>query len=340
MDPTTLAIIEAAQIASTIFGAIENIKNLFGKKPKTTDPVSALKPYLQDISQRLSFIGQQNQIIIQKIDALPEIMRGIIRDELHIQRLADHYNKLNSLYLTLCAMEDGQKWDLSSYGWNAINESLTYIYTYEFRISKIGELLLWTDFSDYASGGKARSVFSTLLNNKEYYLLSSKAEAIGKYELAVKSLRQRLSTEYVAGSNIEAIVSIENLEFIMASDKTKVIQVSREVVIEHGDPGCCRYKVERKIIVEDKTVPDDAFNLARDAMRTNIEGAKLDIHACAESLQEICAAIGMLDWYRSTMVQNGLIAEPFITVEPSENEIKQNLVADQAAFALHPVECY
>ena len=320
MDPTTLAIIEAAEIASKIIGAIETIKSLFGKKPKATDPVSTLKPYLVAIINHLQFIEQQNREIILKLDSLPEIFRGIIRDELHNQRLTDHYNNLESLYLTLSAIGDNEKWDLSSAGWLSISESLTYIYKYEYRISKISETLLWTNFADFASGGKATAVFVALIENKIEYLASSRSEIQAKYEISIKQLRSLVSTEYVNQSNIDQITRIEDLQFSLYPDRTKTIQVQREVVETTGDPDCCRSRTVRKIIIENKTVPDEGFSAAREAMRLSIQSSIAETLSYGQSLSEICSAQTLMKWSLNLFNEQALLNIDFVTREPSIEE--------------------
>lgn len=340
MDPTTLAIIEAAEIASKIIGAIETIKSLFSKKPKPTDPVSALKPYLVAIINHLQFIEQQNKEIIQKLDSLPEIFRGILRDELHNQRLTDHYNNLESLYLTLSAIGDHEKWDLSSAGWISISESLTYIYRYEYRISKISEILLWTSFADFASGGKANAVFLALIENKIDYLASSRSEVQAKYEVSVKQLRSLVSAEYVSQSNIDQISRIEDLQFSLCSDKTKTIQVQREVVETISDPECCRSRTVRKIIIENQTVPDDGFNAARDAMRLSIQSNIAETLSYGQSLSEICSAQILMKWSFSLFNGQSFANADFVTREPSDEESNEFLNGATPPFLLGLSQCY
>ena len=339
MDPVT-AVVVGAEVISKVAGAISTVKSLFGKKPKPSDPVAVLKPYVVAILNHLAAIEQQNREIIKRLDKLPEIFRDILKKELNVSALDGHYSNLKSKYLALSAMDDQNGWELSTDGWLSIGQSITFLYDFEYRLSKIPEVVLWTFFADYASGGKVRSIFRALIGTKLVHLGVSRAEVQTNFDLQVKSLRVLLSTEYVALSNIDQITRLEDLQYTMQADRTKVIQVSRQVTEQYFEGDCCRAKTRIKVIIEDKTVPDDVFNNGRDGTRLAIQTNLPAAIQIGQDLTEICAAQQLLQWTLDELSEKGFVNEALITVTASDDEAKALGFVSHPAFLEKATNCY
>lgn len=147
MDPVT--VISAIGAATK---TIESIKSLFGKKPKPSDPVKELKPYLIEILMQMEVIRQLNIQILTMVSQLPSVIREIIRGELDLNNLKTAYERLKTLRGLFDAMGEEAQFDVvTSNGFISICNDLSTIFEYETEVGNLGPMLANIEFADIAT---------------------------------------------------------------------------------------------------------------------------------------------------------------------------------------------
>ena len=99
MDPVTII-----NTIIAVADGIDKIKSLFGGKPKATNPVAEIKPYLNAILQGMEVIRQQNIAIYEKVTQLPVVIAAMVTQILEAHSLKERYINLEGLRTQFEAM--------------------------------------------------------------------------------------------------------------------------------------------------------------------------------------------------------------------------------------------
>lgn len=294
-----LAIKTGAETVSSVCGAIEDVKRLFGKRPAPSDPIAALRPYLQSIDHRLAIIEDHNRQIIQFLNALPDLMRRIVREELVLDRLDEKYLALRSLESSFMTM-DGV-FDLSRTGWPLYADAITNVAIRDPRIGQVPTIVKWFEFgmliTEQRATGFIQPLLSDILDRYRGLLRSLESD----FTVYFVNLEAAAKHPGVTSTTLSTSEDVEEIAFEFASDAVRTVQRPRTIRVRVNDAGCCAVKWEEQIVYDTVTEPDVAFNESRDAIEREVNGLLRSLREHAVKLREAAAVVHLLQWYEASL---------------------------------------
>lgn len=340
MDPITVAV-GTANAISAIAGGISSLKSLFSKKPKPVDPVVALRPFFEAISAQLNELKQQNAQIITRLDKLPEIIQIIVRNELRDSQLEEAYSELRSAYnLYFSELNNSdQDWTLTIEGAQIISAPLHRLYSLEYRLSKIYELVQFTFFADVAWKEGGRSVWRLLLSEKITQQGLPFQALVEKYDSIISELRSALSSPLVTSHTLAAYPGAP-LAYSMADHRRKIVSVHigfDRVPIEREN--CCKVHYTSVPKYENRTVDDQEFNTLVDLQRAKIDRLLERESDAAVELREMATAIEFLNWALAYFALPKNTHEQDLIVSEISDKDKIH-IAPSIAFSPRATSCY
>jgi hypothetical protein len=258
-----------ADATSSVFGAIDKFRSLFSSRPPNHD-IGALKSYLQNIDGKVNTLVVQNAAIMHKIDAMPVIVRQIVQEEVEFALVSQAYINLASLKGTFFALKPGDTYDLTSYGWGETSKALHYLFEKDPRLSYTPALIEACEFAMLATKNAACRIINTLVQTRISQLRNAQDDLKHQLSTTLQTLHTVAVAPYVLSQNIGAVTSASDIAIQYAPNRTKTIQLSKEVEYDCSEPVCCRPKKCKKVVVENHTVPDTAFSSARDAAKAQL----------------------------------------------------------------------
>lgn len=343
MDPITIVngIIAAAD-------AIDKIKTLFSGKPKVTNPVAEIKPYLTAILQGMEAIRQQNIAIYEKVSQLPLVIGAMVTEILEAHGLKERYIELSGLRAQFESMGAAAQLDVvTSSGYSQLTTNLYYIFQNEPKIGSLGQMCAFMDFADLATKQQSeiRKGLSAIVYSREQKMSSLLSVLIEQFTSQFNAIQLMMNSTYFAENNVAIIKSVRELKFVAASDRyvTETYTTTTRRPVNDGTH-CCQTRWETITESHQREVIDSPFSAARNSA---VNELALLIKKAVDSEDAIGAVrndLVILNWYREEMLsQNSLSEVVSFIVEPDEKDMLEKGYGDNLpipAFIPRRGNCY
>jgi len=204
--------------ALTVVKALPKLYSIwssFSSERKKAKKYKEILNYLKRLEAGIQDIKKQNNLILKKLDELPDKIRAIVAQEV---KAAIELNELNNRYHTLDTIINnyesfGNRVSITSNGFLKLSEALRYIFKYENRVSRLPELLYYCDFTLLVTSNKAMEMVTDLVEDKRdlVYQLIQKIDS--EIKATAQSVSTKLHTKFISKSNVSSITSLDELTY-------------------------------------------------------------------------------------------------------------------------------
>jgi hypothetical protein len=298
---------------TTIIAAVKTGMELFGKL-KENDFQSTilrdfrdLKNYMQVINQKVDIIILQNQVILDRLDNLPNEMLRITDSVVSNHLLEERYTNIQGRLTLFTSIDDWADWENNYNGWKDYYFDLNYLFLREYRIGHMPLLIPACELAISVYKGFALPVVKVLLDQKLYRLYSAQEVLRDDIQAKLDTLLSQLAnTSYIASHILdENIEDIRKQLYVGHGHRSRtesytVRECTREIV---GDPRnrqtCRNYTLTRQ-------VADTAYNNRYDHHIASIAKSQAALIDSVTRYAEASLVIDLLISYQNAIIRESI----------------------------------
>jgi len=308
---------------------------------------SELRQYLNEISRKIDTLLDQNRLMLERLDMLPEQIFQITDEVVGAHLLTERYVAIRARYTLYVALTNEDDWERSHAGFLDYNEDLHYIFLKEYRLSHMLRLIPASELAIAVYGSFALPVIRLLVDEKLFRLIElNNAMEDGLVERLEKLLTLLNNKRFVANHNLSRDLSdFDSLSYSMHGHRNKT-ESYVERVCEDRDVTCCRSRVVCRNVTRHRTVLDTSFNNQLDEHRGRVERLVAGIRAELPVFSDLKQVITIVKKYQASLGVEALSSGDesgsveLVSFGAEEKLEKINSVEEQSIIVKRAGDCY
>ena len=253
--------------------------------------------YITDLDRKVDVIHAQNLEILERLDALPKVVRAIVQEIVDEALLDERYASLHAIKLNITKLRLDREYRITAPGWRDLSSALTYVFMYENRISYLFRLILASELALGATRNYASPFIVSLLKQKIALLDALRDDYVARIEIDLQILKTLLdNTQYIASHNLsDDLAKFEELAFQKQPDRLRTVHYTvQECRTRVGHCGEV-YDICRDV-PRTREEPDTPFHTARD---NHVAAVNLQIPVIAEKLSFLANLSGVIERFKN-----------------------------------------
>lgn len=343
MEPTTvIAIISASiklidtikedEFQSTVLAEFEDLKN-----------------YMKLINQKVDILILQNQVVLDRLDRLPNEILQITDTVVSNHLLEERYTNIQGRLTLYTSVDDWADWENNYEGWKDYYYDLNYLFLREYRMGHMPHLIPACELAISVYKGFAFPVVKVLLDQKLHRLHSAQEILRDDIQEKLDKLLTLLgNTTYIASHILdENLDDLRKQLYVGHGHKNRSQSYTQEVCRTVDDAGCCRSHRVCKNVTKTRQVADTAYNSRHDQHVAKLTKQQNVLVSSLTQYVEASLVIDLLESYQTSVMRDNistalLVNDEVEFVSPGTDEImEQGLVSAPLNMLIRrPGGCY
>lgn len=304
MEPTTvIAIISAGiklidtikedEFQSTVLAEFEELKN-----------------YMTLINQKIDVLILQNQVVLDRLDSLPNEILQITDTVVSNHLLEERYTNIQGRLTLYTSVDDWANWENNYEGWKDYYYDLNYLFLREYRLGHMPLLIPACELAISVYRGFALPVVKVLLDQKLDRFHSAQEILRDDIQEKLDAILSLLGNATYIDSHIldENIDDIRKQLYVGHGHRNKTESYT-EQVCSGGDSGCCRDRRVCRNVTRTRQVADTAYNNRYDQHIAKVTKLQSTLVDSLTKYAEASLVIGLLESYQKSVIRDDIATD-------------------------------